>query len=162
MAAEQQELAPSPGDGLRSEVEVGPVTPLPPRRWRWAWTAGGMVFLAAGLIGVVVPVLPTTPFLLLATACFLRGSERLHRWILTNRWFGEYLRRYREGRGIPARTKAGAITLLWASIGLSAAFAVESWAVRVGLLAIAVAVTAHIAMIGRRRGRRPEAVHSRS
>jgi len=111
-----------------------------------------MVFLAIGLIGVAVPVMPTTPFLLLATACFLRGSERMHRWMLTNRWFGDYLRRYREGRGIPVPTKVGAVLLLWTTIGLSAAFAVEHWAVRVGLLAIAVAVSAHIAMIGRRRG----------
>jgi hypothetical protein len=133
-------------------LRVGP-------RWRrWAWNAGGIVFLAAGVIGVALPVMPTTPFLLLATACFLRGSERMHRWMLTNRWFGDYLRRYRDGRGIPVRTKLGAILLLWATIGLSAAFAVESWAVRVGLLAIAVAVTAHIAMIGRRRGD----VHSRA
>jgi len=152
MAAEQKELASSPRDGLRSEIEVGPGAPLAPRRWRWAWTAGGAIFLAAALVGVAVPVLPTTPFLLLATACFLRGSARMHRWMLANRWFGDYLRRYREGRGIPLRTKLGAIALLWATIGLSVTFAVESWPVRIGLLAIAVAVTAHIAMIGRRRG----------
>jgi hypothetical protein len=121
-----------------------------------------MFFLAAGVIGVAVPVMPTTPFLLLATGCFLRGSERMHRWMLTNPWFGDYLRRYREGRGIPVRAKLGAILLLWATIGVSATFVVASWTVRIVLLFIAMAVTVHIVMIGRRRGRRPEAVHSRS
>ncbi len=137
---------------MRSEIEVGPVALLGPRRWRWAWNTGGAIFLAAGLVGVAVPVLPTTPFLLLATACFLRGSERMHSWMLNNRWFGDYLRRYREGRGIPLRTKLGAIALLWTTIGLSATLAVEHWAVRLGLLLIAAAVTVHIALIGRRRG----------
>jgi len=98
-----------------------------------------------------MPVMPTTPFLLLATACFLRGSERMHRWMLTNRWFGDYLRRYREGRGIPVRTKIGAVAFLWAGIGVSATFFVESWLVRVVMFVVAVAVSVHIAMIGRRR-----------
>jgi uncharacterized membrane protein YbaN (DUF454 family) len=85
----------------------------------------------------------------------------MHRWMLTNPWFGDYLRRYREGRGIPVRAKLGAIVLLWATIGVSATFVVASWTVRIVLLFIAMAVTVHIVMIGRRRGRRPEAVHSR-
>jgi uncharacterized membrane protein YbaN (DUF454 family) len=154
MAAEHDEFPLPP---LRhSEVPSLGSRPLRGRaRWfRWAWTAGGMVSLAIGVIGVAVPVLPTTPFLLLATACFLRGSERMHRWMLTNRWFGDYLRRYREGRGIPVRTKVGAILLLWTTIGLSATLVVENWAVRIGLLLVAAAVTVHIAMIGRRRGSR--------
>ena len=162
MAAEPDELSPlrrrSPDGASAGRMPL----PAGPRWRRWAWTAGGMVFLAAGVIGVAVPVMPTTPFLLLATACFLRGSERMHRWMLTNRWFGDYLLGYREGRGIPVRAKLGAILLLWATIGVSATFVVASWTVRIVLLFIAMAVTVHIVMIGRRRGRRPEAVHSRS
>ena len=150
MAAEPDELASLPGRG--HEVDGAKVT-APRRRpllARWAWTTGGSIFLAAGLVGVAVPVLPTTPFLLLATACFLRGSERMHHWMLTNQWFGDYLRRYREGRGIPVRTKVGAIALLWVSIGVSATVFVASWMVRAVLLLVAVVVTVHIVMIGRR------------
>ena len=149
MAAEPNELPPLSGPAPR-----GPGDDASRRRrplWsRWAWTAGGMLALAAGVIGVVVPVMPTTPFLLLATACFLRGSERMHDWMLTNRWFGDYLRHYREGRGIPVRTKVGAIALLWVSIGVSATLFVGSWIVRAVLLLVAVVVTVHIVMIGRR------------
>ena len=151
MAAEPDEL--STPSGLDQEVDGAELAALRRRPlWsRWAWTTAGIVALAAGVIGVVMPVMPTTPFLLLATACFLRGSERMHRWMLTNRWFGEYLRRYREGRGIPVRTKIGAVAFLWAGIGVSATFFVESWLVRVVMFVVAVAVSVHIAMIGRRR-----------
>lgn len=152
MAAEPDELSSLPGDHEVGAAELKALRRQP--RWsRWAWTGGGMLALAAGVIGVVVPVMPTTPFLLLATACFLRGSERMRRWMLTNRWFGEYLRRYREGRGIPARTKVGAIAFLWTGIGLSATMFLESWIVRSVLLVVAVGVTVHIALIGRRPGR---------
>jgi uncharacterized membrane protein YbaN (DUF454 family) len=66
---------------------------------------------------------------------------------LGNRWFGAYVRDYREGRGIPLRVKIFTVALLWLVIGLSAAFAVSSTVVRVILVAIAVGVTAHILLI---------------
>ena len=105
-------------------------------------------------MGAFVPVLPTTPFLLLAAACFVRSSERLHRWLFSNRLFGEYLRRYRDGEGLPLSSKVATLVLLWASIGSSALLAVPDrlWSVRVALFAIAVAVTVHVLRIKTRRG----------
>ena len=66
-----------------------------------------------------VPVLPTTPFLLLAAICYARSSERFYHWLLNNRWFGEYLKNYREGRGIPLREKTLTVLALWLTIGFT-------------------------------------------
>jgi uncharacterized membrane protein YbaN (DUF454 family) len=104
----------------------------------------GTVSLGLGLVGIFIPLLPTTPFLLLAAACYARGSRRLHDWLMSRPRLGEYIRRYREGRGIPLGTKVFTVGLLWVTIGLSAAVAVESPAPRIVLLVIAVGVTLHI------------------
>jgi hypothetical protein len=131
---------------------------MPTRAWtRPLWNLGGTVCLALGALGVPLPVLPTTPFLLLAAACFLRGSPRMHAWMMTNRYFGTYLAEYRAGHGIPMRTKVSAIALLWAGIGASAAFFVTSALGRGVLLTVAVAVTAHIVLIRPRRQGPPAA-----
>ena len=108
-----------------------------------------------GIVGVFVPILPTTPFLLLAAACYMRSSERFYRWLLSNRVFGAYVRNYIEGRGMPVRIKVFTILLLWLAIGLSATFAVQSLAIRIILISIAVGVTVHIALI-RKRVETPE------
>ena len=106
----------------------------------------GTISLALGIIGIVIPVLPTTPFLLLAAACYARSSEKFYNWLMGNRVFGSYIRNYREGRGIPLKVKAIAITFLWATILLSMFF-MESFFVRITLLIIAILVTLHISMI---------------
>jgi len=104
----------------------------------------GFISLALGIIGIVIPILPTTPFLLLAAACFFRGSDRAYRWLMQHKLFGEYIRNFREHRAIPLKTKIIAITLLWTTIFISIFFIVESVYLRLLLGAIAVAVTAHI------------------
>ena len=104
--------------------------------------AGGICVVLA-ILGMFLPLLPTTPFLLLASACFARGSTRLHTWLINNRLFGEYLRNYEQGRGIPLRGKLLALAMLWASIGYSA-FAVGSVALVALLLSIAVGVTIYL------------------
>lgn len=104
-----------------------------------------------GLVGVFVPILPTTPFLLLAAACYMRSSERFYHWLVDNRVFGAYVRNYIEGRGMPVRIKIFTILLLWLAIGLSIAFAVENMVVRIVLICVAVGVSAHVALIKRRR-----------
>ena len=109
--------------------------------------AAGTLFLILGIVGVFLPVLPTTPFLLLAAACYARGSSRFYSWLMNNRLFGTYIRNYREGRGLPPRVKAILIALLWVTIGYSAAFAVHVLWARVVLILIAVAVTTHILFI---------------
>lgn len=115
--------------------------------------AAGVVCVGLGVVGVVVPLLPTTPFLLLASACFLRSSSRLHRWLLGNRIFGDYLRRYRSGEGLPISSKVTTLVLLWASLGASALWAVPErlWWVQLLLLGVGIGVTVHILRIKTRR-----------
>ncbi|AXA94064.1 YbaN family protein [Massilia sp. YMA4] len=79
----------------------------------------GCIAVVLAVFGVFLPLLPTTPFLLLASACFVRGSPRLHNWLRTNRVFGAYLRDYEDGRGIPLRGKIVVLVLMWASLGWS-------------------------------------------
>jgi uncharacterized membrane protein YbaN (DUF454 family) len=118
------------------------------RRWiRWLLVAAGFLFFGLGVVGAFLPLLPTTPFLLLAAACFARSSERFYRWLLGNRWFGAYVRDYREGRGIRAKVKIFTVALLWVVILSSAAFAVSNVVVRIILLVIAAGVTVHIVLI---------------
>ncbi len=76
----------------------------------------GWIALALGVIGIALPLLPTTPFLLLAAACFMRGSDRMYRWLTQNRVFGRYLRDYQEQRGVTLRVKVVALTVMWASL----------------------------------------------
>lgn len=104
-----------------------------------------------GIVGIFVPILPTTPFLLLAAACYMRSSERSYHWLVDNRVFGAYVRNYIEGRGMPVRMKISTILLLWLAIGLTTAFAVENVVVRIVLICVAVGVSAHVALIKRRR-----------
>ncbi len=114
----------------------------------------GTFFLAVGIIGIFVPVLPTTPFLLLAAACYARGSERLYKWLLNNRICGSYIRNYLEGRGMPLKIKLFTIFILWAGIGLTIAYGVEHPGLRIALALIAVGVTVHIAMIKERKAKK--------
>lgn len=107
----------------------------------------GTVCVGLGMLGIFLPLLPTTPFLLLAAACYIRSSEKFYRWLIANRWFGRYIRNYREGRGVPLSTKVMAISLLWITIGYSAGFVVDILAVRILLILIAVGVTAHMVLL---------------
>ncbi len=104
----------------------------------------GWVSLATGVIGMFLPLLPTTCFLLLAAWAFGRSSPRWYAWMYHNKVFGSYLRDYRDGRGIPLGVKIGSLAVLWGSIALSAVVFVSAWWVRLILVAIAVAVTVHL------------------
>ena len=105
----------------------------------------GTFSLALGAIGVFLPILPTTPFLLLSSACYLRSSERMHKWLLGNRWFGESIRTYQEGKGIPMKTKMLAMVMLWVAIIYSAIFALDEILIaQVALLLIAFGVSIHL------------------
>jgi uncharacterized membrane protein YbaN (DUF454 family) len=106
--------------------------------------AVGWVSLATGVIGMFLPLLPTTCFLLLAAWCFGRSSPRWYAWMYNNRVFGSYLRDYRDGRGIPLGVKIGSLAVLWGSIALTATLFVSIWWVRLILVGIAVAVTVHL------------------
>ncbi len=118
---------------------------------RSLWTALGTLSLVLGAIGAILPVIPTTPFLLLAAACYYRGSDRMHDWLLTNQWFGRYMADYRAGLGVPLKTKVLALAMLWMSIGVSALLFAETWILRVVLAVLALAVTCHLLTIRTRR-----------
>ena len=117
------------------------------RPLRWLLIGGGCLALGLGILGIPLPVLPTTPFLLLSAWCFGRSSERLLCWLLTNRVFSAYLRSYVEKRGVSRRVKLYTLIILWATILLSAFLAVELWWLRILLITIAAGVTIHIVRI---------------
>ena len=104
----------------------------------------GTAFLIIGGVGIILPLLPTTPFLLLAAVCYARSSERWYNWLLYNRWFGSYIRNWHEGKGIPMRTKILSVVFLIMTIGYSAAFVVPFFIGKVALILIAVCVSVHI------------------
>src|SRR5690606_37560030 len=106
--------------------------------------AVGALCVGLGVIGIVVPVWPTTCFLLLAGWCFARSSPRAERWLHENRLFGRYLRDYREHGVISARVRHVSLLVLWTCIGVSAFFFVSrAWVVAL-LLLVATAVTVHL------------------
>ncbi len=80
------------------------------------YIVAGVLAVLLGILGIFLPLLPTTPFLLLASWCFARGSNRLHRWLLTHPVFGDYLRNFEAGRGIPLKAKILATVMLWGSL----------------------------------------------
>ena len=107
----------------------------------------GTLALVIGIIGIVVPVLPTTPFLLLAAICYMRGSQRLYNALLCNRFIGSYVKNYLEGRGMSLKTKIWTLSLLWAAIACSAVLATDSLIIRIILVTVLAGVTIHIILI---------------
>ena len=106
----------------------------------------GTIFLALGIIGIVFPILPTTPFLLLSAACYVRSSEKAYNWLIHNKLFGKIIRDYREGRGLPIQIKVITIILLWITIFISILFITIFW-VQILLIIIASLVSIHIVLI---------------
>ncbi|MFC2003154.1 YbaN family protein [Chloroflexota bacterium] len=107
----------------------------------------GTLSMTVGILGIVVPILPTTPFLLLAAACYIRSSQKMYNWLLNNQYLGSYINNYIQGKGIPLKIKVFTVILLWITIGLSAWFATQEVAIRVILIVVAVGVTTHIVLI---------------
>lgn len=103
----------------------------------------GWLSVALGVLGIFLPVLPTTPFLLLAAACFARSSERFYRWLVSHPRLGPWIRDYLDGRGIPLKGKVYALLLMWSSIGLSCWLVPLIWA-RLGMLLSATLVTLYL------------------
>jgi len=111
---------------------------------KWLLIAAGAIALGLGVTGVFIPLLPTTPFLLLAAACFFRSSDRLYVWLTHHKWFGAYIWHYREYKAITLRAKVVTLLFLWGVIGYTAFGIVTAWWVRALLGVIAVGVTIHI------------------
>jgi len=107
----------------------------------------GTFFLIISFIGIFIPILPTTPFLLLAAACYAKGSKKFYNWLINNKWFGEYIKNYRERKGIPFSVKIISITILWITIAFSIFIIVSNLLIQIILISIAIAVTIHILTI---------------
>lgn len=116
------DLRPIPPRDYTDETQV-----LAPRGVRLVLVVVGLVCVALGAVGVVTPVLPTTPFLLVAAACFARASPRFYQRLLANPTFGPLIRDWREQHAIPLRAKIMAIVTITLTIGSSVVFFVEPW-----------------------------------
>lgn len=110
---------------------------------RYALLVVGWLSVALGVIGIFLPILPTTPFLLLAAACFVRSSQRFYDWLVTHPRLGPWFRDYLEGNGVPLKGKVYAITTMWLSISLSCWLVPLFWA-RIAMLFTATLVTLYI------------------
>lgn len=124
----------NPNNGIQS--------PTSPKRI--LFIVAGTICLGLGTLGIILPLLPTTPFLLLTAACYMRGSDRMYQWLLNNKWFGTYIRNYREGKGIPLRGKISALVLLWTTISFTAIFIISIGVIRVTLFIIAAIVSIYL------------------
>ena len=110
-------------------------------------TVSGSVSLVLGIAGIFLPVLPTTPFLLLSAFCYARSSEKFYLKLINSRHLGSYIRNYREYKAVTLKTKIISVSLLWITILLSAFVFIDIIYVRIILLIIACAVTVHILSI---------------
>ncbi len=104
----------------------------------------GTVSLALGIIGIFLPLLPTTPFLLLTAALYFRGSPRLYQWLLNHKCLGPYIRNFRENKAIPLRAKIISLLLMWGTMVYCIFFLITLTEIKIVLFLVAVGVTWHI------------------
>ncbi|OFY89264.1 MAG: hypothetical protein A2266_07025 [Bacteroidetes bacterium RIFOXYA12_FULL_40_10] len=102
------------------------------------------IFVGLGALGIFIPLLPTTPFLLLATYFYMNSSKQRLRWLLSNRYLGPYIRSYLSKEGIPLRLKIRTLTLLWVTILYATFFATDKLHVQIILIIIAISVSTHL------------------
>ncbi len=104
----------------------------------------GTISLILGIIGIFLPLLPTTPLLLLSAACYIRSSEKLYTFLINNKYLGGYIKDYQEKGAVPKKTKVIALCFLWLSIGSSVLFVITKLFIKFILISIATGVTIHI------------------
>jgi hypothetical protein len=107
----------------------------------------GTLSVILGVIGIFLPLLPTVPFLLLASYCYAKSSEKFYQWLMNSRWFGKIIRDYQEGKGVPIGIKIFSIILLWSVMGYTILTVIESMLMKVLLFVIGIAVTVHLMML---------------
>ncbi len=103
----------------------------------------GSISLVLGIIGIVIPVLPTTPFLLLASFCYFRSSKRLYHWMLNNRVFGHYIYNYLTYRAVKRSVKVVTLVILWLALAVSIVL-VSNIYLRIFLVAVGAGVSTHV------------------
>ena len=108
---------------------------------RLLWTMGGVVCVAIGAIGVILPLLPTTPFLLLGAYCFARSSPRWHGWLLNHRTFGPLISNWDQYGSIDRRSKRIALIVILLTLGISLAIGIPWWALAAQTVVLAIAAT---------------------
>lgn len=108
------------------------------------YTILGTLSLALGILGIFLPLLPTTPLLLLAAALYFRSSPRMYEWLLNQKHLGHYIRNFRENKAIPLRAKIVSISLIWITMLYCAFFIVPFLWLKIILVVIAAGVTYHI------------------
>lgn len=104
----------------------------------------GLLSLGLGILGIFLPVLPTTPLLLLSAALFLRSSRPLYDWLMNHPKLGPYIRNFMEHKSIPLKIKIISVSMLWITLINCAVFVAEHWAFRAFFILLAAAITAHI------------------
>jgi uncharacterized membrane protein YbaN (DUF454 family) len=100
----------------------------------------GSIFLFVGVLGFILPLLPATPFLLLASACYVRGSKNLNDWLMNNKYLGPYITNIRDKRGMPRKAKIITLLVLWVSL-VSSGYRVDSLVLQSTLLVVGIGVT---------------------
>jgi uncharacterized membrane protein YbaN (DUF454 family) len=110
----------------------------------------GCISVAFGTIGIALPLVPTTPFFIAAAICFTSSSPRAKNWLERNRFFGEYIENYTAGKGVSRSKKAYGVVFLWMMLALSGYLMRDNTVVLLILLAVGLAVTAHILMLKNR------------
>lgn len=114
---------------------------------RYFYLISGFLLVAIGVVGIFLPVLPTTIFLILASACFVKSSPKANEWLRNHKVLGMYIKNYQDKSGLTIRAKIFNIAFLWTMILLSVFYFTEEFYIRVLLLLIAVGVTIHLIMI---------------
>ncbi|ACF13533.1 protein of unknown function DUF454 [Chloroherpeton thalassium ATCC 35110] len=111
---------------------------------RFIYVALGSIFVALAILGIFLPLLPTTPFLLLAAACYAKGSARFYEWLIEHKWLGPYVKPFRSGKGMPLRAKVVTLALMWLAMSTSAIFFIEPISLIATMAAVGIGVTIYL------------------
>lgn len=120
-----------------------PISPIA----KYFYLLSGFLLVAIGVIGIFLPLLPTTIFLILASICFLKSSPKANEWLRNHKVLGGYIDNYQNKTGLTRKANIASIITLWTSISLSAFLLTEELYIRIILLVIAIGVTIHLVMI---------------
>jgi len=134
----------SPESAIAEREEKTSTTLARSRSLRYFYILLGAVSLVLGIIGIVTPILPTTPFILLSGFCFARGSDRLHDWMLGHRYFGPMIRAFHDERRIPFKVKIFATLMIALTMSVTAVFFVPLLVVKIGMALVGAGVVWYI------------------
>ena len=130
---------------MSSNLEKSKIVKIP--LYRYAYLIAGFLLVVIGVIGIFLPLLPTTIFLILASACFVKSSPKANEWLRNHKVLGVYLKNYQDKTGLTLKTKIYTIVFLWISISISGFFLTNELYIRLILIAIAIGVSMHITFI---------------